>query len=230
MIKTDFAQKLKDKIDGKDGKKPPRVRCVLRGVRSDAGRVRVRWGRDRAQEHERRCGPAPCAVLATAVERRLQECGCAAIPNLAHHPADRERLQALSLRGQRRVSTAGVCAALMACAWQITTKSGHISDVEFEPQPPLLVDDETPNDQVLRPDRCGAMGAGLPYPEQRNRRPLGHSAGATAQAHVVLVADGLLLCRMLWTSSTLKLQQLRSSLVLSCPPHQERCAIGWTRC
>jgi hypothetical protein len=32
MIKTDFAQKLKDKIDGKDGKKPPRVRCVLRGV------------------------------------------------------------------------------------------------------------------------------------------------------------------------------------------------------
>jgi hypothetical protein len=53
-----------------------------------------------------------------------------------------------SLRGQARVRTPGVCVALMTCARQITTKSGHISDVDFEPQPPLLIDDETPNDQV----------------------------------------------------------------------------------
>ena len=32
MIKQDFAQKLKDKVDGKDGKKPPKVRCVMRRV------------------------------------------------------------------------------------------------------------------------------------------------------------------------------------------------------
>jgi hypothetical protein len=116
MIKQDFAQKLKDKVDGKDGKKPPRVRCVLRRVRADAGRARVRWVRDHAREHGRRCGPAPWAGLVTAVARRLQKCGCGALRNLAQQPGNRARSQALSLRGQRRVSTAGVCAALMACA------------------------------------------------------------------------------------------------------------------
>lgn len=50
---------------------------------------------------------------------------------------------------------------------QITTKSGHISDVEFEPQPPLLIDDETPNDQVRLASSRFCSGAHAWYSRAR---------------------------------------------------------------
>lgn len=79
---------------------------------------------------------------------RLSHCSlCAAL----HAPYGPTVLQAVT--GPRAITQ--IAKLTMRCE-QISTKSGHISDAVFEPQPPLLIDDETPNDQVPARASCAA--------------------------------------------------------------------------